>query len=226
MMWGSMAAISTAAELWERLVLDGGLQPSGWDKELVEALELRLGVGLRTPLKDLLKVTPVEELVLAILAELRPFGAMMADLLELFERHGVRHSDAFVAIEFDFGRQVRTTCTSTCVSSATPSVRFSTQPRPSDGGIGRKKRIGNCSKLSGGARRQRTRGCRIRPLRYGSTNGSRSAGRIEPWSRRRRAIVGWRIAWAKSGRFGGPSSRIVVRRSQTAAGSGFSALKL
>ncbi len=100
-----MAAISTAPELWEQLVHDGGLQPSGWDKELVAALELRLGKGLPTRLEDLLKFTSVEELVLAILAELQPFGAMMADLLELFERHGARHSGAFVAIEFDFGRQ-------------------------------------------------------------------------------------------------------------------------
>jgi hypothetical protein len=99
-----MAAISTATELWAQLVLDGGVQPSGWDKELVEALELRLGEGLPRPLEDLLKVTSVEELVLAILAELRPFGAMMAGLLELFGRNNVQHSGAFVAIEFDFGR--------------------------------------------------------------------------------------------------------------------------
>jgi hypothetical protein len=105
MMSEPMAAISTAPELWEQLVHDGGLQPSGWDKELVAALELRLGKGLPTRLEDLLRVTSVEELVLAILAELQPFGAMMADLLELFERHGARHSGAFVAIEFDFGRQ-------------------------------------------------------------------------------------------------------------------------
>ncbi len=98
-------AIGTATELWQQLVLDGGLQPSGWDRELVDALELRLGIGPPTPLEELLKVTSVEKLVLAILAELRPFGTMMADLLELFERHGARHSGAYVAIEFDFGRQ-------------------------------------------------------------------------------------------------------------------------
>jgi len=100
-----MATISTAPELWQQLVLDGGLQPSGWDKDLVEALELRLGAGLRTPLTVILKATPVEELVLAILAELQPFGAMMSDLLALLEKHGARHSGAAVAIEFDFGRQ-------------------------------------------------------------------------------------------------------------------------
>jgi hypothetical protein len=105
MMCEPLAAISTAPELWKQLVRGGGLQPSGWDRELVEALEIRLGRGLRTPLEDLLKVTPVEDLVLAILAELRPFGAMMSDLLELFESHGARHSGAAVAIEFDFGRQ-------------------------------------------------------------------------------------------------------------------------
>lgn len=105
MMWGPMAAISTATQLWEQLVAEGGLQPSGWDKELVEALEARLGVGLHTPLEEVLLVTPVEQLVLAILTELRPFGAMMADLLELFARHGAQNAGAVVAIEFDFGKQ-------------------------------------------------------------------------------------------------------------------------
>jgi hypothetical protein len=102
-----MAAITTARELWDRLVEEGGLQPSGWDDDLLEDVRLRLQLPPDVSFPDVLTATapPVEELVLAILALLRPFGAMLSDLFALFARYGVRHSGAFVAIEFDFGHQ-------------------------------------------------------------------------------------------------------------------------
>jgi hypothetical protein len=205
MMSEPLAAISTARELWKQLVRDGGLQPSGWDRELVEALEIRLGRGLRTPLEDLLKVTPVEDLVLAILAELRPFGAMMAICSNSSRVMALDTQAPLWQSSSTSGARARATCTSTCVSSERLGTASSTQPRPFDGGIGTTKHTGNCSKPSGGACHQLNRSRRIRPLGHGWTNGRRNGGQIEAWRRPRRAIGGWPVAWPKSGSFGAPS---------------------
>lgn len=98
-----MAALDSAPEVWTYLVEHGGLQPDGWDAALVEDLRKGLGLGPGPVAVELAAAAVSTEAVVHwLLAATAPFAAMMADLLALFKRHGVRCSDNSASIVFDF----------------------------------------------------------------------------------------------------------------------------
>lgn len=95
--------LESAAEVWEHLLEEGGLQPTTWDEPLVDELRARLGLGEGSVAAELAsQAVATEALVYALLETLEPFAAMMGDLLALFARHRIERSDGSAEMAFDF----------------------------------------------------------------------------------------------------------------------------
>jgi len=97
--------IASATGLWEFFINRAGLEPDGWDARFVADLRHTLGLAPAPAgvVEELgARGTSVEQLLVALLEGLEPFGAMLADLLGLFAKAGVRSSGDTAAIVFDF----------------------------------------------------------------------------------------------------------------------------
>jgi hypothetical protein len=91
--------------LWDALVAACGLEPTGYDDDLVEDVRATLGLpagDIRGALVD--RHVAVEELLHAVLVSLVPFSGMLSDLLRLYEMAAATHADhPNLEIEYDFG---------------------------------------------------------------------------------------------------------------------------
>jgi hypothetical protein len=95
--------LESAAEVWEHLVKEGGMQPRAWDEPLVDELRAKLGLGDGPVIAELTsQAVTTEAFVYALFDALELFAAMMGDLLALFERHGIVSSDGSAEMVFDF----------------------------------------------------------------------------------------------------------------------------
>src|SRR4051812_10182753 len=97
-----METLRTAAEVWDLLVAQAGLEPEGWDVGLVDDIREHLALtesgGVRPPIRSV----AVEPFVNAFFEAIEPFAQMMGDLLRLFEEAGIATTDQTAAIAFDF----------------------------------------------------------------------------------------------------------------------------
>lgn len=99
------APIESATALWEFFVRSGNIRAKDYDAGLVDALRLSLGIPIGTESfeSDLLthRIT-TERLTAGLFSVIEPFGLMMTDLCEFFERRGIKGTNKGLRIRFEF----------------------------------------------------------------------------------------------------------------------------
>jgi hypothetical protein len=95
---------TTAAELWQLLESDAGLQSSDYDEPMVGELRKKLGlIGRRSVEAELAtRSITVEQFVAAFFDAARPYVKMWSDLLVLFERAAATAGEANLRLEYRF----------------------------------------------------------------------------------------------------------------------------
>lgn len=103
-----LGVIENSWDLWKFLLDYAGLDPDGYDQELVLDLKLRLRLPLDegVELADLLKKNRVstEDFLTAFFKSIEPYVGMYRDVLLFFQKEGIKFSDNMVQIKFDFGK--------------------------------------------------------------------------------------------------------------------------
>jgi hypothetical protein len=107
--------LTTAGELWTFLSKRGGLKVSTYDRGLVDAILVRLGLpplpltkqgdsALISDVSGLLDETTitVERFVEAFFGAVKPFSELLSELYQFLARHGVTGTGQNVAIKFTF----------------------------------------------------------------------------------------------------------------------------
>jgi hypothetical protein len=101
-----LVPIETAAGVWRLLIDQAGLEPDGWDADLVATLRAELSLQATGDVGEALEhegVT-VETFVNVFLEAVQSYAEMLEDLLAMFEQAGISATDENAAIEFDFDR--------------------------------------------------------------------------------------------------------------------------
>src|SRR3954454_20281373 len=102
----SLVPIDTAAGVWRLLIDQAGLEPDGWDTDLVATLRTDLCLPATGDVGAALEQqgVTVEAFVNVFLEAVQPYAEMLEDLLAMFEQAGISATDENAAIEFDFER--------------------------------------------------------------------------------------------------------------------------
>jgi hypothetical protein len=95
---------TTAAELWQLLESDAGLQSSDYDEPMVRELRKKLGLIGRGSTQDELTArnVTIEQFVAAFFDAARPYVKMWSDLLVLFERAAATAGETNLRVEYRF----------------------------------------------------------------------------------------------------------------------------
>ena len=96
--------LNSTVELWENICKTADFKSKEYDKELLADIKKELGFDRNCKICEELishNTTP-EELLSTLLKLLKPFSAMMSDLLKMFEEAGAQFTDNNIQINFDF----------------------------------------------------------------------------------------------------------------------------
>jgi hypothetical protein len=106
---GRPPILASATETWSFLEHQGGLDTDFYDAPIIAALRstLQLSEGEDIAAGLTRKSVSVEDFVAAFFQAVQPYTRMMTDLLNLFAEAGAQSSDHNLALEFDFGRQLK-----------------------------------------------------------------------------------------------------------------------
>lgn len=102
----SHMALQTSVEVWEYLLIQGGLDPKHYDADIIDEMrgKLKLKSSIKNDFKQELEVhqIEVEQLIIAFFEVAAPFSVMMSDLLAQFEKSGAFRSTNNLKVKFDF----------------------------------------------------------------------------------------------------------------------------
>ena len=96
--------LNSTVELWENICKTADFKSKEYDKELLADKKKELGFDRNCKIREELishNTTP-EELLSTLIKLLKPFSAMMSDLLKMFEEAGAQFTDNNIQINFDF----------------------------------------------------------------------------------------------------------------------------